>query len=77
MIAKQQVKNEQIKRKQACSLCFVNVLKFHGNKFKIVQKNFQEMKIILIKKRFPEKANNHNDHYMINMGGERLKIVGN
>ena len=36
MIMKQQVKNEEIKT----SLCFVNVLKFQENKFKIVQKNF-------------------------------------
>ena len=28
MITKQQVKNEQIKRKDTCSLCFVNVFKF-------------------------------------------------
>ena len=39
MITKQGV-SEQIKRKQACSLCFVNVLKFQEIKFKIVQKNF-------------------------------------
>ena len=39
MITKQQVKNKQIKRKQTCSLCFVNVLKFQEDKFKIVQKN--------------------------------------
>ena len=40
MIKKQWVKNEQIKRKQICSLSFVNVFKFQENKFKIVQKNF-------------------------------------
>ena len=28
MIMKQEVRNEQIKRKQTCSLCFVNVFKF-------------------------------------------------
>ena len=39
MITKQQV-NEQIKRKQARSLCFVNVFKFQETKFKIIQKNF-------------------------------------
>ena len=33
-------KNEQIRRKQTYSLCFVNVFKFQENKFKIVQKNF-------------------------------------
>ena len=33
-------KNEQIRRKQTCSLCFVNVFKFQENKFKIVQNNF-------------------------------------
>ena len=57
MITKQQVKNQRIKRKQTCSLCFVNVFKFQENKFKIVQKNFQEIKIIIIKK-----ATTHNDH---------------
>ena len=65
---KQQVKNEQIKRKQTCSICFVNVFKFQENKFKIIQKNFWEIKIILIKKTFLEKATGHNDHDMINMG---------
>ena len=37
---KKQVKDEQVKRKQTCSLCFVNVFKFQQNKFKIDQKNF-------------------------------------
>ena len=32
-------KKWQIKRKQTCSLCFVNVFKFKESKFKIVQKN--------------------------------------
>ena len=36
MIAKQQVKNQQIKRKETCSLHFVNVFKFQENKFKIL-----------------------------------------
>ena len=40
MIAKQQVRNEQLKRQQNCSLRFVNVFKFQENKFKIVQKRF-------------------------------------
>ena len=48
-IMKQQVKNEQMKRKQTCSLCFVNVFKFQENKFKIVQNNLLEIKVILIK----------------------------
>ena len=43
------------KRKHICSLCFVNVFKIQENKFKIVQKNFKEVKIILIKKDFLEK----------------------
>ena len=49
MIKKQQVKNEKIKRKQSCSLCFVNVFKLQENKFKIVQKNLKEINIILKK----------------------------
>ena len=40
MITKQQVKNEQIKRKQICSVCFVKMIIFQEKKFKIVQKNF-------------------------------------
>ena len=40
MIMKQWVKNEQIKRKQTFSVCFVKVSKFQENKFKIVQNNF-------------------------------------
>ena len=64
-------------KKQICSLCFVNIFKFQENKFKIIQKNFYEIIIILIKKRFLGKATGHNDHYMINMSGQRLKIGGN
>ena len=64
MITKQQVKNEQIKEKQDCSLCFVNVFKFQENKLKTVQKNFLEIKIKLTKK-------------IINMGGKRPKTGGN
>ena len=37
---KQQLKNEEMKRKQICSMCFVKVFKFQENKFNIVQKNF-------------------------------------
>ena len=40
MITKQQVKSEQIKRKQTCSVSFVKVFKFQNNMLKIVQKNF-------------------------------------
>ena len=37
----QQTKHKMnIKRKQTCSVGFVKVFKFQGNKFKIVQKNF-------------------------------------
>ena len=77
MITKQQVKNELIKRKQTCSLCFVNVFKFQENNFNIVQKNFQEIKIISIKKRFLGKATGHNDNYSVSMGGkgQRLALI--
>ena len=47
MIMKKQVKNEQIKRKQTCSLCLLNVFKLQENKFKIVQKNFYEIRDFL------------------------------
>ena len=40
MITKQWVKNELVKRKETCSLCFENVFKFQDKKFKIVQKNY-------------------------------------
>ena len=56
MIKKQQVKNEYIKRKQTCSLCFVNVLKFQEKKIKIAQKNFWEIKITLIKENISLKS---------------------
>ena len=74
---KQRVKDEQIKRKQACSLCRVCVFKFQENNLKIVQKNFQEVRVILIKKRFLGKATGRNDHYLINMGGQKPKTEGN
>ena len=69
MIAKQQVK-------ETCSLHFVNVFKFQESKFKILQKNL--IQIISIKKYiFLGKATSHNDHCMINMGGQRPKIGSN
>ena len=43
---------------------------------RIVQKSFYEIKIIIIK-RFLWKATSHNDHYIINLGGQRPKIGGN
>ena len=49
------------------------MFKFQENKFKIIQKNFLEIKMVLIKKRFLGKATGHNDH-QINMGGQRPKI---
>ena len=45
MIMKKQVKIEQIKRKQTCSVSFVKTLKFLENKFKIVQNSFLEITI--------------------------------
>ena len=69
---KQRVKNEQIKRKQTCSVSFVEVFKFQENKFKIAQKKFQE-----IMTRYSGKPTGHDDHYMINMGGQRSKTGGN
>ena len=42
----------------------------------IVRKNFYGIKMVLIKI-FLGKATGHNDHYMINMGGQRPKIGGN
>ena len=56
------------------------MFQFQENTFKIVQKNFQEIKLILIKKfkkRFLGKATGHNDHYMINSGGQRPEIGSN
>ena len=45
--------------------------------FEIVQKNLYEVVKVIIIKRFLGKATNHNDHYMINVGGQRPKIGGN
>ena len=42
----------------------------NSKKFKIVRKNFNKIKVIIIK-RFLGKATGHNDHYMINMVGQR------
>ena len=55
----------------------VNVFKFKENKFKIVSKEFLGNKNNINKKIFLGKATSHSDHYMINMGGQRLKIGGN
>ena len=77
MIRKQQVKNELIKRKQTYYLCNVNVFKFRESKFKIIQNNFQEIKRILIKNRFPGKATSDNDHYIINISIQGPKIGSN
>ena len=77
MITKQRVKNEQIKRKQSCYLCFVNVFKFQENKFKDHSKEFLGNKNNINKKRFLGKATGHNDHCMINMGGQRPQIGSN
>ena len=40
VIVKQQVKSEQIKRKQTCSLCFVNMFKFQEKKVEDCSKEF-------------------------------------
>ena len=53
----------------------MSVFKSQENKFKIVQKNFLEIKIIL--KKDYRNATDLNDHHMINMGGQRPKIGGN
>ena len=72
------ITKQQVKRKQTCYLCFVNMFKFQENKFKVVQKNFWEIKIILIKKkRFIGKPTSRNGHYMMNMGDQRPKIGSN
>ena len=72
MIMQHQVKKWTDKKKQICSLCFVNKFKFQQvqdrSKKMLGKKN--------IKKR-SGKATGHNDHYMINMGGQRQKIGGN
>ena len=44
---KQRIKIEQIKGK-TFHVCFVKVIKFQENRFKIIQNNFQEMIIIII-----------------------------
>ena len=44
------IAKQQAKRVQTFSLCFLNVFEFQENNFKIVQKNFWKIKVILIKK---------------------------
>ena len=66
----EKVKNELIKSKQNCSSSFVKVFKFQENKFKIVQKNFLEIRLLV-------KPTIRDDHYMINMVSQRLKIGSN
>ena len=77
MITKQQVKNEQIKRKQTSPASFVKVFKFQDDMFKIVQQNFQAIIVNKIYLENPLALRCHDDHYMINMGGQRPKIGGN
>ena len=64
-------KNEQIKKKQTSSLCFVNVFNVQGRLREFLRnKNIN-------KKRFLRKATRHNGHYMINMGSQMPKTGGN
>ena len=65
-------KNEQIKKKQTSSLFFVNVLKVQDRLKKILRN-----KDDINKKRSLRKSTRHNDHYMINIGGQMPKIGGN
>ena len=65
-------KNEQIKKKQTSSLFFVNVLKVQDRLKKILRN-----KNDINKKRSLRKSTRHNDHYMINIGGQMPKIGGN
>ena len=63
------------KENKTCSVCFVNVFKLQENKFKIIQNNFQEIKII--KKDFLEKPPVTISLHDKCMGGKRPKIGGN
>ena len=65
-------KNEQIKKKQTSSLFFVNVLKVKDRLKKILRN-----KNDINEKRSLRKSTRHNDHYMINIGGQMPKIGGN
>ena len=76
VMTKQQVKDEQIKRKQTCSLFFKSVW-IPRKQVQDCSKEFLEKIIILIIKRFLGKATGHNDNYMVSMGGQRPKIDGN
>ena len=76
MITKQRVKNEQIKKKQTCYLCFVNKFKFQK---KTSSRSFRRIlgnKDNINQKRFLGKATSHSDHCMINVSSQRLKIGG-
>ena len=52
----------------------LNSKKKKKKKIEIILKNFQEIKITLIKKRFLGKATSHNDHYMVNTGSQRSRF---
>ena len=63
--------NKKRTKKKKTNLC-LKVFKLQDKKFKIVQKNFQE---IIIK--ISWKTIVHNDHYMKNMGCQRPKVGRN
>ena len=58
------------------AVCFVNEFKFQETSPNS-SKGFLGNNDNINKRRFLGKANGHNDHYMINMGRQRLKINSN
>ena len=58
------------------AVCFVNEFKFQETSPNS-SKGFLGNNDNINKRRFLGKANGHNDHYMINMGGQRPKIGRN
>ena len=62
-------------RKQTCPLCFLNV-QIPRKQVQDRSKEFLGNKNNINKKRFLGKVAGHNDHYMINMDGQRHKIGG-
>ena len=56
MITKKQVKNQQIRRKQTCSLCLINVFEFQENIVQDCSKKFLGNKNNINKKKIAWKS---------------------
>ena len=71
------MKNEQRKRKQTSSICFVNLFKIPRKQVQDCSKEFLGNNGNNNNKNLLGKATGHNDHYMINTSSQRSRIGGN